>query len=206
MIVLQNGKIIKYNVVLDTKKLIELKEEIIKNCSIVTHIKKIDRNGLYSFNSKIKNYHCRAICVGEHYNECMYEIEYDSYDNPILVEQIERLLKNDYSVIQQIFNPTILEQKDEKAQLLAQIRNISIDNLNKDSIELLTKLQWSLKEVLEKEKKKASRKPIEPYYLLVQECINLEKVDEISTDDFKRIMGFFDNKIEDVVEFKKKIK
>ncbi len=106
---LEDNFIIKYNVMIDKDKLEEIKNIIIDQCSIISHIKYESENSFYltknKYSKTIKNYHEQVKEVKEN-NEIIkiYTISYDYYSFDLLVSIINAILNGQYEFIDYLYN------------------------------------------------------------------------------------------------------
>ena len=129
-----DNEVVKYEVKLDTERLINLREKIVNNCSKIIHHKyqcesESDFNIQESVN--VKNYRSRKVEEPNDYFET-YVIEYDEYMPTPLVEYIDKLLNGDAQAISQLktYQPTyhpIIQlgyyEKELKGSLIEDLEN-----------------------------------------------------------------------------------
>ncbi len=189
-------KIKKYLVCYDEDKLNKLRKEIIDNCGLMSHRVYEDSYGgpnLYNQKySEIRNYKTPKFICNKDYDsstESFYLYEYDLYEYPYLIKLIDRLIDNDTSCIFEIYNfdskkETSLDEEIAK-------RNSELSDMNL-SFSAKEKILNDLKELYSQKKLNKNRKPIEGYYLKLQEMLIFELVDEILIADVERVNEFFE--------------
>ncbi|MBR1376253.1 MAG: hypothetical protein IJ565_00335 [Bacilli bacterium] len=204
----REGNVIsKYNVIYDKVILKRLKREVIDNCSV---IKKHEETTNYitdivDGSYEIRNMTKKAIGEKEYYEETrtVYHITYDKYIYPRLVYIIDRLLKNDLSVLSELYAGT---EDDANKILNDQIQLISdeLDNIdNKDVYKKKQKLD-ELEHLLENVELNKNQKPIAPYYELLKSMINMTKVGEMPVETIDEVNEFFDSKPNKILAFTRK--
>ena len=215
----ENEEIVKYQIILDEDTLKKLRSEIIEKCSLITHKHYKTTNTPNEFDYEhIRNYKENKVGVIEYNDfyctrEDEYLVEYDYYDHPKLVSQIEELLSGNTKVINELNNPNI-EYINEEELLKEQHKIIKKLNNCKDiskQIELLNKNQEKLLEYKSQRELNKNQIPVEPYYKKVLDCITMKKVNSISIDIVDEYTNFFmsvsinnaDEKVNKVLEKKK---
>jgi len=193
-------KITKYKISFEEKELEKIKIEIINNCSTIIHREERTTFGMFGFGKsrfqdrlKYRNYREEKVGIKEYIDgpdEDIYHITYDEYIYPKLIELIDKLIKGDISVIEEIFNddkiekPISYEEKIKKVSLELD----KIDNLNiKEKRNKLNELEKVIKEA----KLNENRKSIIYYYEEVKKIVIFNKEDEISLEEVERVRNFF---------------
>lgn len=190
----------KYKVELDKVTLEGLKFKIINECSVIKHIKEKQREDNltsdYDF-VHIRNYYKKfveRIDNNDFYGPPMidiYEVEYDFYEEPKIVELIEEALNgNEEKALE------LLEYKDEDE--ICESLEDKLNNLltNKNSFNSEKDLIYKAKELLDKHQNTKYQKPISIYLNDVKNCINLILIDEISYEEYLRVYNFLDKEAE----------
>lgn len=190
----ENGNIVKYEVTFDRSKIKELRKmiidscgevkyknydcaeediDILKNCERVRELK-IRRNGLYK--------HEQGPDVPK-YRVSYYEIEY-----PILVDYIDRLLKDDATVLKEI--------EDYKIELpLKEELNRKIDKLKKeldfvDDIKKKLNIIEEMEKLYKKLELNYNQSSTEIYYRFLIDLLDFKRLDEMS---IQTLRDFFEN-------------
>lgn len=186
----------KYTVTLDTESIKELKERIIKDCSLIIHKAfHSDHVPTFSRNSIIKN----LKLVGPQNN---YLYSYDEYIPPLLVSLINRLLDNDETVIQELVDYSPLNESSLDRNINSvnkQLAELSEDDYIKKNL-LLIKLERLLK----LKKKNINQKSTKEYYEELQNYISLDLVSTLSLDDLLRVESFYKTAINNPKKTRKK--
>ena len=196
-----DNELIKYEVELDTERLKNLKEEIIDNCSEISHHcyeSDYELTHDYFQNHDIRNYHFTETGKKKDYFEeirDIYKIEYDEYEHPLIVDYIDSLINGDTSVIPSLksyssfTHPLGAARESEKA-----VKSTLINYLNKPleeiKIESLTQSIHTLSCLKEDIIKNKNQKNVAVYYDDVMECIKLKEVDRIDKDAIRRLEEF----------------
>ena len=198
MIYIKNNgeRLEKYTVTLDTKSIKELKERIIKDCSLIIH-KVFHSNHVPTFsrNFFIKNFKL----VGPQNN---YRYTYDEYIPPLLVSLINRLLDNDETVIQELVDYSPLNESSLDKSINSvnkQLTELSEDDYIKKNL-LLIKLERLLK----LKKRNINQKSTKEYYEELQNYISLDLVSTLSLDDLLRVESFYETSINNSKKTRKK--
>ncbi|MBE6141121.1 MAG: hypothetical protein E7172_06320 [Firmicutes bacterium] len=198
-----DDKIRKLDVKFDAEKLENIKQEIIKNCSLITHFE-YDAT-VFPENNNIRNVENLFFeHIGNRDNSNspdrnVYHFSFDEYKFPYLVRLINELQNGNSDALYEIINPNyemeekifgckIEELNNEKINnLIWEIDNNSFDN----SIKLVKLNQ--LNELIKQKELNKNRMPICFYYIKVRSLIKLTKIDEYDYDLFKQNCEFIKN-------------
>ena len=192
-----DNELIKYEVKLDTERLINLREKIVNNCSKIIHHKyqcESESDFNISEDINIKNYRSRKVEEPKDYFET-YEIEYDEYMPTPLVEYIVKLLNGDAQAINQLktyqpsYHPIIqlrYYEKELKGSLIEDLEN----PLEKIEINALRQRINSLEDLKENIEININQVSESTYYDDVMQCITLTEVDRIDKDAIRRVEEF----------------
>lgn len=184
----------KYDVKFERDEIERLRIEVINNCSEIFHREYDSTQGPNQFDYlKIRNYKQQENGYQEYIDgpdEPVYHFTYNEYKYPYLISLIDRLLDGEESTLEEIFNYTPTDKRlsiEDRIKIMSdeidQIPNIEVD-------EKTNKLE-ELKQLIEHSKLNSNQKPTEQYYLRLQELIQLELVDTISTDELTRVSAFW---------------
>lgn len=194
----ENDMIKKYQIEIDKEKLKALKIKIINECSKIEHIKIKKKEdyfpNIYDF-LHVRNFtkkFSERISNNDFYGPPMldiYEIEYDFYHEPKIVEIIDKALNdNEESTLE------LLEYKSQnKSNELECKLNEIIKNKTDD--EKLMEVLEEAKAMLRQKKLNAKQKNVEEYLPNVKSCVRLILVDEISLEDYNRVCLFADKEL-----------
>lgn len=192
---INNNKIEKYQVIFDKEKIAKLKEKIITNCSLIEH-KEYESVSNPNFNddSIIKNFQRKTIGEKEYFEETkdIYHFSYDEYIPPYLVKLIDRLLKNDSKVIEEILNYQISEVSIDERINLANQEFMKIDAEN--IAEKKAKLK-ELENLLKLKELNKNQQPINLYYIQLIKLMNFKFIDEMSLDKINKVELFLERKL-----------
>lgn len=188
----------KYLVSLDIEKLKILKENIINNCSHITHKKyKTTDEPNYFDTSHIRNYQSKKLGIVEQNdfltpNKREYLVEYDYYEHSKLVKTIDTLLKGNLDIID------VLMKKDFLKEPTLETIKIDKELLNKEISILMEKGLYEEIDLLVKEKKEEQLIKaqeifgLETVYLAqIKKCIIMNLYDQLELEEFTRIKEFF---------------
>lgn len=195
--------IVKYEITLNKEELESLKLEIINKCSHITHKHYKTTNTpdwLFDY-IHIRNYNEKKI--GEivyddfYYTriEDEYEVDYNYYEDPILIKYIDLLIQGDTNVIEQIKNFKIKEKNKEEIllkkeqRILKSINNLSTKNIS-NKISDLKQIQEELLKY--KEEKELNKNQVSPelYKDKVLSCINYKEIDKLPIDVVLNVQNF----------------
>ena len=181
----------KYEVNFDCKKIEEIKEEIIEECSFIEHKEYRHDYKPYDY-TYIRNYKDPVVvgaCEYDTETRIEYAFNYDLLIPPRLVKLIDRLLSGSESALWDIknYNTSTI---DELAKQIEE-KNEELDRIPKENTkEKIEKLQ-EIDVLLSKKKLNKNCQPIEPYYNRLLALIKEELVDTIPLQDVKRVETFF---------------
>lgn len=200
----EDDLIVKYIITIDSKKLQELRKEIIDNCSIIKHyesekymddIVKLKRKARNSKHFEIRNYYEQSSGrYGRLNNSRDYKriisVSYDEYVYPYLVSIIDGLMngseKKLYDLIEPNFNlehPTVNEE----------LKNIENKlKINNDDKELLA----NYKQLLIQQKLNSKQIPVKEYYYKVIDLLNIQFSSSRKFDDVKAHFQFVNSDID----------
>ena len=188
-----NNVIEKYQVNFDKEKIEKLKNEIINNCSFITHREyesdyapiladKIIRNFTYTPTGKEREYFEETRDI--------YHYSYDEYKPPYLVELINQLLNDNSKVIDQILNYEISLKSaiDDSIDLAYQEFN-RIDNEN---ITKKTEKLKELEDLLKAKELNMNQQNIDLYYNQLIGLIKFNLIDSLPISELGRIESFLE--------------
>lgn len=196
-----DNEVIKYEVTINSERLLALKEEKIENCSEISHHcyeSDYELTHYYLQNHDIRDYHFTETGKKKDYFEetrDIYKIEYDEYDHPLIVDYIDILINGDTSVIPSLKNYSSFSHPLGKARESENaVKSTLIYYLNKPleeiEIESLTQSIHTLSCLKEDIIKNINQKSVSVYYDDVMKCITLIEVDRINKDAIKRVEEF----------------
>ena len=185
----------KYQVNFDKEKIKKLKQEIINNCSFITHIEcESDYTPILS-NEIVRNFTYTPTGKEREYFEetrDIYHYSYDRYEPPYLVALINQLLLlNDNSkVIDQILNYEIASKStiDDKIELAyKEFKKIDPENATKKAEKLK-----ELENLLKAKKLNINQQNIELYYNQLMELIKFNLIDSLPINELNKIESFLE--------------
>ena len=193
----------KYQVNFDKEKIKKLKQEIINNCSFITHIEcESDYTPILS-NEIVRNFTYTPTGKEREYFEetrDIYHYSYDRYEPPYLVALINQLLLlNDNSkVIDQILNYEIASKStiDDKIELAyKEFKKIDPENATKKAEKLK-----ELENLLKAKKLNINQQNIELYYNQLMELIKFNLIDSLPINELNKIESFLEINLSSEVE------
>lgn len=213
---IEGTMIIKYEVKLNYKKLKELKKEIIDNCSLIKHQIEETINPIIVFNSiYMRNY--KSIKTNKKdfkTKKSIYLVTYDLYNPPYLVELINELLKENFSIITEIlnykenFSIEVFEIKDRYNKLLNELYDPDYVKIYKSQVQeddsknrlnLLRELEKLLSNYQIEKEEHSKKTDIEKYRLKVLDCIKLKEIQKLPIEYLSFVQDFFNESNEKTI-------
>ena len=193
----------KYQVNFDKEKIKKLKQEIINNCSFITHIECESDYAPILSNEIVRNFTCTPTGKEiEYFEETrkIYHYSYDRYEPPYLVALINQLLLlNDNSkVIDQILNYEIASKStiDDKIELAyKEFKKIDPENATKKAEKLK-----ELENLLKAKKLNINQQNIDLYYNQLIELIKFNLIDSLPINELNKIESFLEINLSSEVE------
>lgn len=192
---------------IDEKKLIELRLEIIKNCSYIKHVKCIGEK-IYPFASedylfKYVNLNQNFVGQKENFDTAdvaeYYDQEYDTYEYPYLVTIIEQILSGKADVIDVLRNYSIEMENEKFKFLFDEELNKYEKEKNGTDIRELDKLR-SIFDKAGKiiEEKKLNRNQIKPdnYKEQLMSCIKTTSINSVIDKQTVKVLSKFIKKLD----------
>jgi len=200
----KEDRIEKYLVTFDEGLLIELRKEIIDNCSLIEHCEYDAAYGPFSMFGKdstkdneycIKNYSENFLYVREsrdslqYPDEDIYHFSYDKYIFPKIVFYIDEILKGNFQVLKKApesfeASKYFKDKIEEVSKELDAIDNLDVDKKQK-------KLE-ELKKLVKKAKLNENQKSTNKYLERLNNLISLKSVDTISIEEIARVDSFYE--------------
>ena len=193
----------KYQVNFDKEKIKKLKQEIINNCSFITHIEYEGDYAPILSNEIVRNFTYTPTGKEREYFEetrDIYHYSYDRYEPPYLVALINQLLLlNDNSkVIDQILNYEIASKStiDDKIELAyKEFKEIDPENATKKAEKLK-----ELENLLKAKKLNINQQNIDLYYNQLIELIKFNLIDSLPINELNKIESFLEINLSSEVE------
>lgn len=193
----------KYQVNFDKEKIKKLKQEIINNCSFITHIECEGDYAPILSNEIVRNFTYTPTGKEiEYFEETrdIYHYSYDRYEPPYLVALINQLLLlNDNSkVIDQILNYEIASKStiDDKIELAyKEFKEIDPENATKKAEKLK-----ELENLLKAKKLNINQQNIDLYYNQLIELIKFNLIDSLPINELNKIESFLEINLSSEVE------
>lgn len=193
----------KYQVIFDKEKIKKLKQEIINNCSFITHIEYESDYAPILSNEIVRNFTYTPTGKEREYFEetrDIYHYSYDRYEPPYLVALINQLLLlNDNSkVIDQILNYEIASKStiDDKIELAyKEFKEIDPENATKKAEKLK-----ELENLLKAKKLNINQQNIDLYYNQLIELIKFNLIDSLPINELNKIESFLEINLSSEVE------
>ena len=191
----------KYQVNFDKEKIEKLKQEIINNCSFITHIEyESDYTPILS-NEIVRNFTCTPTGKEKEYFEetrKIYHFSYDKYEPPYLVALINQLLNDNSKVIDQILNYEISSKStiDDSIELAyKEFKEIDPENVTKKAEKLK-----ELEDLLKAKKLNINQQNIDLYYKGLIELIKFNLIDSLPLSELMKIESFLELNLSSEVE------
>lgn len=213
---IEETMIVKYKVQMDYKKLKGLKQEIIEKCSLIEHKKEESTSSIIRLNSMyMKNYKSEKTNKKDFKtHKCIYSISYDIYTPPHLVDLINELLKENFSIIPEIldykeyFNIEQSEIKDRYNELLNELYDPDYVKIYKDPNpkpenpnrrEMLREMEKLLDDYQKKVEENSKKTKVDDYRIKVLNCLRLKEVKQYPIAMLAELYDFFDESTEKTV-------
>lgn len=187
-----NGEIIeKYNVTFDKEKLDELNKKIINNCSFIQHKEfRSDYSPRFSNKDLVKNFKYSYVGEKEYFEETrdVYLYSYDEYIPPYLSQLIDRLLRDDVTVVDEILNYNISNESqiDDRINMLNnKLIQIGDKDINKKKL-----LLKELENLLNIKDLNQGQQSTDLYYNSLMELIKFDLVDLLNTCELTKVEDF----------------
>jgi len=210
----EKDKIIKYHIEYDVDKILQIRQDIIDNCSYIRHFNYISTDKHIDNVDRIRNLKidlCNIKTKDKHGNLVdTFHIEYDLYTYPIWIEIIDHFLKGNSETINDIFKeikPTISPEKKQILNCIKEQANdlSNLSNLSNEYITIIKKLQLlgvEYENICQKEQENI-KQDINYHKKRLQESITFLKIDELSLSEYDRLLNFFDKEPKILYMFKK---
>lgn len=183
----------KYQVNFDKEKIEKLKQEIINNCSFITHIEFESDYTPRLSNEIIKNFTYTPTGKEKEYFEetrKIYHYSYDRYEPPYLVTLINQLLNDNSKVIDQILNYEIPSKStidDSIDSAYKEFKEINPENVTKRAEKLK-----ELEDLLKAKKLNINQQNIDLYYKELMELIKFNLIDSLTLSELNKIESFLE--------------
>ena len=187
----EEDKLKKYKIEIDKENLESLKYKIINDCSVIKHIKQRKEEKYLTGDLDfihVKNYRKRfveRIDNNDFYGPPMkdiYEEEYDYYEEPAVIKNIEEVLKGNENKTLELLNYEVKEEQEKN--LKEKLNELIFNTKNEET------LIYEAKKLLEEHKNTTYQKSVNIYLEDVKNCIRLLFVDEISYEEYEKVCKF----------------
>ena len=188
-----NGNIIsKMEITTCKDEIKDLRNEIIDNCSIITHEEYDSDYEPHINDCFIRNYKQKLIGTKEYFEETrmLYHISYELFTPPHLVSLIDRLLRNEPAALYEIDHYNYQNEKDiddiinEKSYMCKKID----DKNYSEKIKALKELE----KLTQDKKLNSTQISTEGYYYRLLGYIQRENICNIDKNIFSSVLNFFD--------------
>ena len=182
--------VLKYQVNFNREEIEKLRENIIHNCSHIVHREYYNTcPPNFTDKSLIFNFKSTFAFEKEYFEETkdVYLYTFDEYEVPYLIKLINRLLKEDATVLEEILNYKV----EDKASLEEQINFVNQEYLKADNV---FKRQEKLKELESLLSQKNLNKNQQSTYIYYQKLLSLikfELIDTLPLDYIQRVEDFY---------------
>ena len=182
MYFLSDDTITKYDIVIDEGKLKKVKEDIITNCSTVTHVFKEDTIEPNYLNiDYIRNYRAKKIGIKD--DKVLYWITYDHYEHPWVIPYINQLLYGNVYAIDKIIGYYLGEYKKI-------VREPLIEEKIQCKIEALRCLKDKIVSV--DEIRNLNKKTVDDYFMDILDCVTFLKRKSLDKKTYDEVLDFFE--------------
>ena len=191
----------KYKVAFDVEKVVKLRSEIIKKCSIKRHVVKDLQEYSISVipekSTNIINFKKGELVDGIDNNDLgfrVYRCSYDELTYPYIVSLIDRLLNNDSKAINEIYSNKANNRVDFEREI--KLKKDLISMIDDSKIDEKIKAYNDLKNLIQIAKLNEGIIDSYEYYEKLQNLLSFDLVDTISSDDITTTLNtisFFEN-------------
>ena len=194
MIYKQNGNIIeKYEVVLDRERIEKLRISIINDCSYIAHreyrttiVRGYDKEPLRFRKVRFDRIGWKEFRDGP--DEMEYLVSFDEYIFPDVIKLIDRLLKGDESVLEELFKS---KESGKNIDELIEKKSKELDNIDNLDIKNKQRVLNELSDLLDKKELNKNQRPIDIYMEDIKKSISISLVDTIDLEMVERVEGFY---------------
>lgn len=195
----KENQIEKYEITFNKEELEKFRIKVINDCSEIKHHKYEANRDLMIFNPLIiRNYKSEKKGYIESHDvysesEIIYQIEYDEYVFPYLVSLIDRLLKEDAMVIDEILYP---DYSLENIPIIDRINQVSMELDKIDNLKVYEKKKKleELIKLIDLQKLNSTQKSVHDYYDFLKQMLSINLIDTLPIKDFNRVKDFFEDK------------
>lgn len=185
-----NEVALKYQVNYNGKEIEKLREDIIHNCSIIIHREYYNHYPPhFTDKSLVFNYKSMFAFEKEYFEETkdIYLYTFDEYKPPYLIKLVDRLLKEDVSVIDEILN----YKGEDKVSFDEEINLVNKEYLNADNIFERQQRIKELENLLNQKNLNKNQQGTYIYYQKLLSLIKFELIDTLSLDYIQRVEDFY---------------
>ena len=194
---IEKNFIVQYDVQLDTEILERLKWEIIEKCSYITHVQEKVFDCPFD-PEHIRNYHKKQLGYvdeNDFFNtsRMLYQVEYDYYEHPTLVQWINEVQGGKTSsirLIQDFQEGKVNDYWDSFNELEDMIKRVQENNLPVLSA-ISTKCNEIIDTYTKNQELNKNQVSAYQYKQKVLDCIHLNKINQICIDTVLAVEDFF---------------
>ena len=181
---------LKYEVKFNKFEIEKLREDIIRNCSIIIHREYYNTfSPHFTDKSLVFNFKSKLIGEKEYFEETkdIYLYTFDEYKPPYLIKLIDRLLKEDASIIDELLNYKV----ENEVSFDEEINLVNQEYLNADNIFEREQRIKELENLLNQKNLNKNQQSTDSYYQKLLSLIKFALIDTLSLDYIQRVEDFY---------------
>ncbi len=181
---------LKYEVKFNKFEIEKLREDIIRNCSIIIHREYYNTfSPHFTDKSLVFNFKSKLIGEKEYFEETkdIYLYTFDEYKPPYLIKLIDRLLKEDVTVLEELLNYKV----ENEVSFDEEINLVNQEYLNADNIFEREQRIKELENLLNQKNLNKNQQSTDSYYQKLLSLIKFALIDTLSLDYIQRVEDFY---------------
>ncbi len=185
-----NEVVEKYQVNYNKEEIEKLRENIIHNCSHIVHREYYNHYPPhFTDKSLIFNFKSMFAFEKEYFEETkdIYLYTFDEYEPPSLIKLVDRLLKEDATVIDEILNYKV----EDKVSFNEEINKVNQEYLNANNVFERQQRLKELENLLNQKNLNKNQQSTYIYYQKLLSLIKFELIDTLSLEYIQRVEDFY---------------
>lgn len=187
----------KYDVVYDKEKLIELRDEIINKCSLVTieneKTHNIENNNFEFYERRNVNKKLVEIKDKDYYDQKIYSITYEKYLYPSIVIYINQIIQNDdVDALQKLINKDDMSNRTLYSKACA----LALKKFNETPMSRFDEKKAALdrlQELMNNKDNNDDKEAVLPYYYdKVMNLFKFDEVDKAFSEELVKVLKFME--------------